>query len=79
MKRLRKYTLEYNERTERWALENAAGKAVKSFATKAAATRGGVLKRAIGGEGSVRIQKENGRFQEERTFPRSRDPRRSKG
>lgn len=28
---------------------------------------------------SVRIHKENGRIQEERTYPRSADPRRSKG
>lgn len=28
---------------------------------------------------SVRIHKENGQFQEERTYPRSADPRRSKG
>jgi Uncharacterized protein conserved in bacteria (DUF2188) len=69
MARLPRYTLDYNERSERWTLENAAGKAVKSFKTKAAATRGGALRRAIGGEGSVRIQKANARFQEERTFP----------
>ncbi len=28
---------------------------------------------------SLRIHKKNGRFQEERTYPRSADPRRSKG
>jgi len=28
---------------------------------------------------SVRIHKENGRIQEERTYPRSADPRKSKG
>lgn len=28
---------------------------------------------------SVRIHKENGRIQEERTYPRKADPRRSKG
>jgi hypothetical protein len=28
---------------------------------------------------SVRIHKENGQIQEERTYPRSADPRRSKG
>ena len=55
------------------------GKVVRSWDTKAKATKGGVLERAVGGEGSVKIQKENGRFQEERTFPRSEDPRKSKG
>lgn len=28
---------------------------------------------------SLRIHKRNGRFQEERTYPRSKDPRRSQG
>lgn len=41
----------------------------KTFDTKADATKGGVLEKAIGPEGgSVKIQKENGRFQEERTY-----------
>lgn len=31
------------------------------------------------GEASIRIRGRNGRFQEERTFPRSRDPQRTKG
>jgi hypothetical protein len=30
-------------------------------------------------EGSVKIHKETGGFQEERTYPRSKDPRKSKG
>jgi hypothetical protein len=30
-------------------------------------------------QGSVRIHKVNGRIQEERTYPRSKDPRSSKG
>lgn len=46
---------------------------MKSFKTKEAATKGGVLKKAVG-KGSVRIHKVNGRIQEERTYPRSRDP-----
>lgn len=81
MGNLPKYTLEYDERKERWVLEkDSTGRTVRSFDTKEDATRRGVLKRAVGEEGgSVKIQKENGRFQEERTFPRSRDPRRSKG
>ena len=29
--------------------------------------------------GSMRVHKENGRFQEERTYPRSADPRQSPG
>lgn len=31
------------------------------------------------GGGSLRIHKENGRIQEERTYPRARDPRKTKG
>ena len=30
-------------------------------------------------EGSVKIRKQDGTYQEERTYPRSSDPRRSKG
>lgn len=81
MARLPRYTLEKDERKDRWELQqDSNGKVVRTFDTKEEATARGVLKRAVGKEGgSVRIQKENGRFQEERTFPRSRDPRSSKG
>jgi len=48
---------------------------VKRFATKAAATKGGVLEKAVGNMGSVRIRKRDGKIQEERTYPRSMDPR----
>ncbi len=81
MAKLPKYTLEYHEKKDKWVLENdKTDKTVKSFETKADATKRGALKRALGEDGgSVKIQKTNGRFQEERTFPRSADPRRSKG
>lgn len=80
MGNLPKFTLTKNEQKDRWDLEqDKTGKVVKSWGTKAEATKGGVLERAIGGEGSVKIQKENGRIQEERTFPRSEDPRKSPG
>ena len=81
MAKLRKITLEYNEGKDRWDLENdKTDKVVKSFATKEKATKGGVLKRVLGEQGgSVKIQKENGRFQEERTFPSSKDPHQSPG
>jgi len=52
---------------------------VKAFASKAAALKGGVLEKALGGRGSVRIRKRDGKIQEERTYPRSADPRGSKG
>ena len=80
MGNLPKYTLKKNDEKDRWELEHdKTHEVVKTFGTKAKATAGGVLEKAIGGEGSVKIQKENGRFQEERTFPRSEDPRKSKG
>ena len=81
MSKLPKYTLDYDEKKEKWALEkDKTNQVVKTFTTKEEATAGGVLNKAIGKDGgSVKIQKVNGRFQEERTFPRSKDPRTSKG
>jgi hypothetical protein len=81
MANLPKFTLEYNDDRRKWELEHdKTGQVVKRFDTKQQATKGGVLEKAVGPEGgSVKIQKENGRFQEERTYPRSKDPRRSKG
>ncbi len=78
---LPKLTLEKNDRTGRWDLtSDKTDRTVKSFTTKSEATKGGALERALGPEGgSVKIQKENGRYQEERTYPRSKDPRASKG
>jgi hypothetical protein len=53
---------------------------VKSFQNKADAVAGGVLEKAVGKDGgSVKIQKVDGKFQEERTFPGSADPKKSKG
>jgi len=81
MTKLRKYTLDYNEEKEGWDLTNdKTNRVIKRFDTKEEATERGVLKEALGSEGgSVKIQKENGRLQEERTFPRSADPIESKG
>jgi hypothetical protein len=80
MAKLPKFTLTKNDEKDRWDLKrDKTHEVVKTFETKADATAGGVLAKAIGGEGSVKIEKENGRYQEERTFPRSEDPRKSKG
>jgi hypothetical protein len=77
---LPKFTLQYDEKSGKWDLDrDSTGRTVRSFDTKDEATKAGALKRAIGGEGSVKIQLQNGRFEEERTFPGSKDPRRSKG
>ena len=81
MPRLPKFTLEKNENRDTWDLRNdKTNELVRRFETKSNATKGGALERAVGtAGGSVKIQKENGRFQEERTYPGSADPKRSKG
>lgn len=78
---LPKYTLEYDEDKEKWSLENdRTNRTLRNFDTKEDATKGGALKKVLGNNGgSVKIQKMNGRYQEERTYPRSKDPRESKG
>ena len=70
MPALTKYTLDFDEKKKKWTLRNdKTKKAEKSFRTKASATKGGALKRALGKNGgSVKIQKENGRIQEVRTY-----------
>jgi hypothetical protein len=76
MAKLPRFSLSHNEKTKKWDLKKeGSGEVVKSFKTKAAATKGGVLERAVGVMGSVRIRKRNGKIQEERTYPRSMDPR----
>ena len=81
MPKLAKFTLAFDEKKDKWTLKNdRTNRVEQSFGTKARAMRGGVLKRAVGrGGGSVKIQKENGRFQQERTYPGKTDPRKSKG
>jgi len=81
MAKLPKYTLKYDEKKEKWALENdKTNRTIKTFNAKEKATAGGVLEKALGEDGgSVKIQKLNGKIQEERTFPPSKDPRESKG
>lgn len=78
---LPKLTLTYIEKNATWALEqDKTGKVVRKFEDKQDATKGGVLRKIVGKIGaSVKIQKMNGRFQEERTYPKSKDPRSSKG
>jgi hypothetical protein len=72
MAKLPRYSLSHNEKSKKWDLKKeGSGEVVKSFKNKAAATKGGVLEKA----GSVRIRKRDGKIQEERTYPRSMDPR----
>ncbi|KKS31143.1 MAG: hypothetical protein UV00_C0012G0013 [candidate division WWE3 bacterium GW2011_GWF1_42_14] len=81
MPKLPKYTLDFNEKSRGWDLTNdKTNRKIRSYDSKETATAGGVLEKAVGKDGgSVKIQKMNGRFQEERTYPGSRDPKSSKG
>lgn len=82
MAKLPKYTLAFDDKKGDWKLENdKTDKVIKRFGTKDDATEGGVLKKALGSDGgSVRIEyKEKSGYEEERTFPRSADPKKSKG
>ena len=81
MAKLPKYNLSKDNDRGDWVLkEQGADRAKKRFSNKSEATAGGVLGKAVGPNGgSVRIRKEDGKIQEERTFPRSRDPKKSPG
>ena len=81
MAKLPKFTLTHNEKKDRWDLANdATDKTMKSFEKKADALAGGALAKTLGKlGGSVKIQKVDGKFQEERTYPGSADPKKSKG
>lgn len=81
MTKLRKTTLSKNKEKSTWDLkDDKTDKVIHSFRKKETATKGGALARQLGPEGgSVKIKKGDGKIQEERTFPRSKDPRKSKG
>ncbi|SFK01171.1 hypothetical protein SAMN04488518_101752 [Pseudovibrio ascidiaceicola] len=81
MSKLRKFFLTKDKDKGDWVLEQeGSDRARRRFLTKAEATAGGVLEGALGSEGgSVRIRKEDGKIQEERTFPRDKDPEKSPG
>ena len=70
MAKLPRFSLSQNEKTKKWELKGeGSGEVVKKFASKAAATKGGVLEKAVSGMGSVKIRKRDGKIQEERTYP----------
>jgi hypothetical protein len=81
MTRLRRHTVTKNKKGSGWVLKDDTTNRIKhTFRTKANAKKGGVIKRLLGTEGgTVRFEKEHGGFDEERTYPRSRDPKSSKG
>jgi hypothetical protein len=74
------WTVRWSKDLGQWVLKHPKGLAVSS--PKAWAIGWGlkaVLAARDPGPVSVRIYRKDGRLQEERTYPRSADPRRSKG
>ncbi len=73
---LKRFTLKKDN--DGWALFNQHDERLKGLSAKEDALKGGVLENLIG-EGTVRIHRDDGQFEEERTFPRYKDPRESTG
>lgn len=69
---------ELKKHRDGWGLFDQLGDLVEAFKTKADALGGGTLEKLVGA-GTVRIHREDGQMEEERTYPRSDDPRRSPG
>lgn len=76
---LDKYTLHKDAESEKWRLEKeGSDRAKRVFDRKTDALTG--LRDAVGpGGGSVRIRKVDNTIQEERTYPRSKDPKKTPG
>jgi len=62
-----------------WELKPQGGVALRTFNTKAEAVAAAPRIISQMGGGSLKIHREDGTFEEERTYPRSTDPRTSKG
>jgi hypothetical protein len=79
--KLPSYHLTRDKKRGGWQLEKAGSDRARArFETKVEALKRGVLKAAVGNDGgSVKIHKQNGRIQQERTYPSIRDPKSSKG
>ena len=79
--KLPKFTLSHNNKKDTWDLTNdKTEKVIKRFEYKQEATQGGALSKAVGNQGgSVKIKTLDNLYQEERTCPRSADPKKSKG
>jgi hypothetical protein len=80
MAMLHRFTLKRNKTEGGWELKDQTGDLVATFGTKTEALKGGKLEKLLGKSGgTVRIHRQDGQFAEERTYPRSRDPRSSPG
>lgn len=72
-----KYEIQHDG--EKWKLQREGGnRALLSAQTKAEIMKSGTEYVRDHG-GSLKIRGQNGQYQEERTYPHSSDPRRSKG
>lgn len=76
---LEKFTLHKDRKSKKWRLEKeGSDRAKRTYDTKDKAVKN--LRDDVGKDGgSVRIRKVDNTIQEERTYPRSKDPRKSKG
>ena len=74
-----KFTLHKDRETEKWRLEReGSDRAKRVFETKTEALKD--LRTAVGRSGgSVRIRRVDNTIQEERTYPRSKDPKKTPG
>ena len=80
MTMLHRYTLKYNKENGGWDLKDQIGQIITSFPRKTDALAGGRLEELFGQKaGTVCIHRKDGKFAEERTYPRSRDSRSSPG
>ena len=76
MAKLPRFSLSQNEKTKKWELKKeGSGEVVKTLRQQGRRHQGRSAEKAVGGMGSVRIRKRDGKIQEERTYPRSMDPR----
>ncbi|MBK7652438.1 MAG: DUF2188 domain-containing protein [Flammeovirgaceae bacterium] len=65
---------------DQWKLkQQGADRSSKVYETKGDALKSAPNFVKEQGGGSLKIHKENGRIQEERTYPKSADPKKSKG
>jgi hypothetical protein len=76
---LDKYTLHKDAKTEKWRLEKEGSDRAKArYDRKVDALKD--LRAAVGpAGGSVRIRKVDNTIQEERTYPRAKDPKKTPG
>lgn len=75
---MKKFHLTKDDDNWKFSSEGSS-RALKNFENKSGAIPEAAKYIKEHGGGSLLIHKENGRFQEERTYPKSADPRKSKG